>query len=451
MIWGHVKRVYTKPQIKTQKSSLTMSSSVALVTTENLPYSNCPCAGGGVRIAGLGDMLGQNGIDYTYWLLEERKQQIDPRYEFSIQYYKPELLDQRLNESNHDAVIVEQWQPLTFLKTPIAPPLIVDLPGPLMMEYYWRDHDNYLQHMNHKLNCLAQVDYAMCADPRQRGYYSAWLSWAGWPPDQDRLVVAPFCMREMPKSRQGHVEDEPLFLWGGMMWPWHDRRQAFQCIVSSLQDADRGQLAVVGSHGNEDGLHPFYQSFRDHNRVSWLGQYAFTDYVTELKRSAVALDLSAPTEERRLSSDLRTGTALWSGTPCIVTPDSAWAKMIEDHNAGWIIPYNDKKQLTEIITQIAHERCDLVAKRRGASAASTNISQKSRINPLLNILENPSKRSSAPPWRSIQDHDREKRLKELQENVFQLEHNKQLIQNDLDSIRANPLFRLYKNLIELLK
>lgn len=428
-----------------------MHVSLALVTTENLPYSIRPCAGGGVRVSGLGDVLKQSGVACTYWLLENWRGALDPRFDFPVEYYRPELLHQQLNNSNHDAVLFEQWQPLTYLKVPLKLPVIVDLPGPLMMEYHWRDRDNYLQHMSNKLYCLAQADYAICADERQRGYYSAWLSWAGWQPSENRLKVAPFCMREMPKSRQGHVEDEPLFLWGGMFWPWHDRRDAFQCVVAALQKADRGQLAIVGANGDEDALDAFYQPYAQHNRVSWLGQYAFTDYITELKRSAVALDISATTEERRLSSDLRTGTALWAGTPCIVTPESAWAKLIDQHNAGWIIPYNDLIQLTSVVTQIAQERCDLTAKRRGASAASAAISQESRIQPLLDILNSPSKREAAPPLLSTRDQDREKRLQELQENVFQLQHENKCLTHDLDSIRNNPLFRLYKYIVDVLK
>ncbi|MDP8246391.1 MAG: hypothetical protein P9L94_20070 [Candidatus Hinthialibacter antarcticus] len=434
-----------------EKISIIMPGSLALVTTENLPYSPRPCAGGGVRISGLGDVLKQSGVDCTYWLLEDWRGSLDPRFDFPVEFYRPEQLHQLLNGSNHDAVLFEQWQPLTYLKEPLKIPVIVDLPGPLMMEYHWRDPDNYLQHMTDKLFCLAQADYAVCADERQRGYYSAWLSWAGWDPSENRLRVAPFCMREMPKSRQGHVEDEPLFLWGGMFWPWHDRRAAFQCVVDALQKADRGQLAIVGANGDEESLGPFYQSYAQHNRVSWLGQYAFTDYVTELKRSAVALDLSAPTEERRLSSDLRTGTALWAGTPCIVTPESAWARMIEQHNAGWVVSNGDHKQLSSIVAQLALERCDLVAKRRGASAASVEISQESRIKPLLDLLESPTKRPANSPLLSSRDQDREQRLLDLQESVFQLQHENECLKHDLESIRKNPLFRLYKNLIGLLK
>ncbi|MBZ0258519.1 hypothetical protein K8I31_20800, partial [bacterium] len=406
-----------------------------------------PCAGGGVRIAGLGDMLQQAGADCTYWLHEQWRGALDPRFDFPVEYFRPELLHQQLNHSKHEAILFEQWQPITYLKEPLKQIVVVDLPGPLMMEYYWRDPENYLQQMSNKLYCLSQADYAICADERQRGYYSAWLAWAGWQPSENRLFVSPFCMRDMPKSRQGHVEDEPLFLWGGMFWPWHDRKDAFKTIVDALVKADRGQLAIVGSNGNEDKLDEFYQSYAQHDRISWLGQYAFTDYITELKRSAIAFDLSAPTEERRLSSDLRTGTALWAGTPCIVTPESAWAPMIEKHNAGWIIPYGKKKMLSDIVAQIAQERCDLVAKRRGASGASTEISQECRIKSLLNLLESPSKRPQNAPLLSKREQDREQRLQQIQEQVFTLEHENKRLQHDLDSIRNNPLFRIYKSIM----
>jgi hypothetical protein len=38
-----------------------------------------------------------------------------------------------------------------------------------------------------KVSRLAYADYFLCAHERQRGYYDAWLTWAGVEPDAGRI------------------------------------------------------------------------------------------------------------------------------------------------------------------------------------------------------------------------------------------------------------------------
>lgn len=404
-----------------------------------------------MRAFGLGEALRRSGAECVYFLLEAWRETMDPRAELPVVWYKPEDLHQRLRETDCRAVLFEQWQPMTFLRKPLDVPVIVDLPGPLMLEYRYRDPDNWLQHLTDKLYCLSRADYALCALPRQRGYYAAWLSWAGFEPGDDRLAVTPFCMHEMPRSRGGHVEDEPLIFWGGVFWPWQDRFDAFRTIVETLESCGRGQLVVLGAEANDPALPPEYRAYSGHHHVTWLGRYAFTEYAAELKRAAVAVDLAAPTEERRLSSDLRTGTALWAGAPCVAAPESPWAESIQTHNAGWVVPYQDTRALSAIMTEVAMERGDIVARRRGAAEISKLISSEDRIGELLAILKAPTLREKRPPALDQRSADAEARLRAMRDEIDLLRHQNERLSHDLNSIRSNPLFKLYKNTLGRLR
>lgn len=427
-------------------------TSIALVTTENLPESTAPCSGGGVRIAGLGEALRRAGLNPVFYLLESWRETLDPRSNLPVEFYEPYTLRDRLESSGCAAVLFEQWQPMTFLREPLSMPVCVDLPGPLALEYHWRDPANALQHMRDKLRCLAQADFALCAVPRQYGYYAAWLHWAGFDPGRQRLEIAPFHMREMPRSRSGRVEDEPQLMWGGRFWPWHDRTDAFELTVQALDRAQRGQLAIVGAEGGEAELPEVYKRYADHPRVTWLGSCNFTDYVSELKRSDAALDLSAPNLERSLSSDLRCATALWAGAPCIVTPQSAWANLITATNAGWVMEYQDKKTLATTIKEIVTEKCDIVAKRRGAAEASSQVSAFDEKSAWLSWFKHPVKRDTKDQsFFDARELDREKRLQDLQNTIDLLSHEKKTLESELDSIRSNPLFRLYKKITKLFR
>lgn len=423
-----------------------MIRKLGLITTENLPVSPAPCAGGGLRIWSLGEALIKRGIECVYLLLEERRNEIDPRAGVNALYYRPDTLNQVVRESGCDAVLVEQWQPLTFLQTPIEAPVIVDLPGPLILEYYWRTPEHYLQHITDKLLCLSQADYFICAHERQRGYYSAWLNWAGVPPDELRLAVTPFLLHEMPRGRQGYAADEPILFWGGMFWPWHKRFHAFQNIVETLERLRRGQLSVIGAQEDDPDLPEAYRVYADHPNISWQGRFAFMEYIQELKQAHVAIDLSAPTQERWLSSDLRTGTALWAGTPCIAAPESPWAEMIEQHQAGWVIPFGDSKALIRLIEEIVLERGDMAVRRRGAKEISQWISNPERINGLVDFLRSPTKRKSPGPIWDRRTSERERMIREAYREIDTLKHENSQLRIDLESIRSNILYRLYKKI-----
>ncbi|RJP27860.1 MAG: hypothetical protein C4527_12490 [Candidatus Omnitrophota bacterium] len=421
------------------------------MSTEILPPFRHPCAGGGVRIWGLAEPLRKQGIRCTYFLHERIAAVNTPSADLPIRFFKPETLHHDIMHENCDALLIEQWQPLTFLKANLDIPVIVDLPGPLLLEYFWRDRDNYYQHTVDKVECLSRADYFLCAHERQRGYYTAWLAWAGIAPDADRLKTVPFNLHEMPRSRGGYIEDEPQFFWGGMFWPWQDRVSAFRSILHTLTRLRRGQLVIAGGNGETlpaDGLR--FDDYADHPHISWLGLLPFHEYILEIKRATVAIDLSRPTNERRLSSDLRTGTALWAGTPCLVTPESCWAQSIEKHNAGWVLPYNCESELCDLIRDIALERTDIVVKRRGAQEISQQISREDQLSPLLSILKNPTKRESSKPFFDARFVDRERRLQALQDEFHRLQHDHAALQHDLDSIRSKPLFRVYKQITSLI-
>lgn len=419
---------------------------VAIITTEILPPFSVPCAGGGVRAWGLGETLRSAGMDCLYFLPDDKIAGLALPLNLPMQSYKPELLHQQIIASGCDAVLFEQWQPLTFLQEELPIPVAVDLPGPLILEYYWRDPQNYFQHIVDKVECLAKADYFICALERQRSYYMAWLVWAGLSPAEDNLSVLPFCFPEMPFSRQGHVEDEPIFFWGGMFWPWHDRSAAFRSMAETLFQIRQGQIDVVGGGANLDDIPKNFQEYINHPYISWIGNLCFAEYICELKRAAVAVDVCYPTAERKLSSDLRTGTSLWAGVPCLVSKESAWAELIEQQNAGWVVDYGDEKTLRTLTREIALERGDLVAKRRGARTISQLISKPLEKHPFLTWLKNPQKRPKTGHFFESREKDREQRLKDFQNELHLVRHERDSMAHDLNAIRSKPIFQFYKKI-----
>lgn len=424
-----------------------MPIKLTIVTTESLPIMPVPCGGGGVRVWGLAEALRQHGVQVQFILPDERR---IPNFqsEFAdIQYSKPEWIHQAIHQSGCDAVLFEQWQPITFLKERLDVPVIVDLPGPLALEYYWRNPQHYHQHIAEKLQCLSQADYFVCTLERQRGYYAAWITWAGVTPDENRLTVVPFTYPEMPRASHGIAEDEPLIFWGGMFWAWQERSKPMEIILSTLSQLQRGQLIIAGLNESKAKQHNIDLH---HPHLSSLGMLPFTEFVMELKRTSVALDISLPTTERNLASDLRTGTALWAGTPCIVTPASPWAEKIDTHNAGWVLKYEDEKGLQKLLKEIVNNQTDIRGKQRGARELSALISDTGHVKPLVDWLKNPVKRAHRQPFLEARAQELETQFLSMREEIYTLQHQKQGLQCELDSIRSKRPFKMYKALMRLM-
>lgn len=422
---------------------------LAIVTTENLPVFSVPCGGGGVRVWGLAEMLSQHGVDCEFFIPETALPSPLPAKGPTIHPFKPEFLHEDLRRGGFNAALFEQWQPLTFLREDPGVPIAVDLPGPLALEYRWRDPDNYHRHIADKIARLSMADYFVCALERQRGYYHAWLTLAGVPPEEDRLAVVPFCFREMPRASHGQAEDEPVIFWGGVFWPWQDRAKPFETILETLASMRMGQLTVAGDPAAAGPAAPRFDSGHPHG--SWIGALPFNEYAGELRKATIAVDLCRPTRERQLASDLRTGTALWAGVPCVVSPASPWAGPILEHNAGWVMEYDDGKSLARLIRSILRGDADLRGKRRGAREISNSISSPARVRPLAEWIAEPVRRVREPHFMDAIAEDRERRLRTLRDEADTLRHQNGALRNELNAIRSKRLFRWYKAAASLLK
>jgi hypothetical protein len=90
-----------------------------------------------------------------------------------------------------------------------------------------------------------------------------------------------------------------------------------------------------------------------------------------------------------------------------------------------VIDYEDTKVLAELIRDIALERVDIVARRRGAKAISEKISNDANVESLLKWLSNPTKRKPSPSFFDARSEDREKRLRKcnLRSIAFVLKRN----------------------------
>jgi hypothetical protein len=131
----------------------------------------------------------------------------------------------------------------------------------------------------------------------------------------------------------------------------------------------------------------------------------------------------------------------------MISPDSAWADGVAQHNAGWIIPSATDPLFIETVDAILKESVDIKIRSAGARTLTEQaLDAKINAADLDRYLHNPQRREVSPTRLDSRSVEREDLLRLLQRNIAELDHQRDCLQADLDSIRSHPLFRLYKRL-----
>ncbi|MFH1737811.1 MAG: hypothetical protein ABIH23_02300 [bacterium] len=423
---------------------------IAIITTELPAFLAAPTAGGGTRVWGIGSGLVERGHQVDYFVLESVLGNLSGE---TLHPYLPETLEQQLSQTQVDIALFEQWQPLAFLMKRLDIPTIVDLPGPLLLEYLWREPDAINRHIVEKIHCLSLADAFLIATPRQEHYYIPWLLLAGVDLTKTRPILCPFGLPLLPKCRQGVVIDEPRFFFGGVFWPWQNPAPYLRTVLERMNRVRRGQLVIVG------GPHPYHaqpsaqkslQDILDNPHSSFLGTLPFSEFVNEIRHATVALDLGFPTVERELACPLRTGTALWCGTPVMICSHSIWAESVSKKNAGWVVENAADPAFIETIDAILGGSIDFKIKSTGARMLTeSDLDATRNVAALDQYIHNPVRRAEQPTRLDSRSAEREEILRSLERELDTLRYKRDRLQSDLDSIRSNPLFRVYKTIRNL--
>ena len=420
---------------------------VGIITTEMPPFLPAPTAGGGVRVWGIGSGLVERGHEVIYFV---PKSVLGSLSDNTVCAYLPESLERQLSQAQIEVALFEQWQPLAFLTRRLDIPTVVDLPGPLLLEYLRREPEAVNRHISDKIRCLSLADTFSIATPRQEYYYIPWLLLAGVDVTTSRPLLCPFGLPALHKCRQAMVIDEPRFFFGGVFWPWQDPSSYLRTVLERLTRLRRGQLVIVG------GPHPYHshpngtENLRDilnHPHTSFLGRLPFGEFVAELRQATVALDLAPATAERELACPLRTGVALWSGTPVFIAPHSAWSRSVSQKDAGWIVSSPTDQAFIDTIDGLLRDGVDFKIKAEGArSLARHELDARKNVAALDQYVRSPTRRTITQPRLDRRAAEREHLLRTLERDLAALKHKNNGLESDLNSIRSKTLFRLYKRI-----
>jgi len=338
---------------------------IDLVTMELLPGESVPVAGGGIRAASLCESLRAAGHAVRVCQPRDLLERCDLD---TANAFSPAAMQSFIDASPADLFVFEQWYPLS-LPEAIDRPVAVDLPGPLLLENYWRKVDATERMVLLKLRALARADLWLYATPRQRYYWMAFLSLLGRDLDRPPLVHAPIALSPRPEPAAPRAALR--FVYAGIFWPWQDPTLALGTLAERMAAAGRGELEIYG------GPHPQHevegQQFRDlsgalpeGDRVHYRGLLPFPALCARLEAAGVAVEVDAPNAERELSSTIRALVYLHCGLPLVIGREHYLAGEVEAAGAGWVIDAQDRAALARVFDAILAEPEEALA--RGARA-----------------------------------------------------------------------------------
>lgn len=370
---------------------------VLVVCPDMPPFDGFPTTGAGLRAWGLGEGLRTNGYDVTYAIPKEtaegNKFTGDPR---AVIFTNERFLE-IVYQQRPDALIFQHWPLVNLLPEPY-PYTIIDLHGPLLLETLFRAGEETTTYYHQKLKALSKGDFFTCAGERQRNYFYAWLSLAGFDLRQIPIDVVPFSLDPALPQHQ-YPADELQFVYGGLFLPWQDPVLGLRVLVEEMHAHNQGHLYFFG--GNHPWVKmPPMQKFEQVKDLLINSPYTTISpaiprdaLIERYKSASLAWDVMSHNAERGMAFTSRTVEYLWTGLPVVYNNYAELADYIGRYEAGWLVDPTDEAQIRRTVQEIFANPSEII--RRGQNAqrlVSEQLNWQSSVAPIVNFLQNPEGR-----------------------------------------------------------
>jgi glycosyltransferase involved in cell wall biosynthesis len=383
-------------------------SQILVLASSIVPLPGLPTNGGGLR--GWTLARGLESAGHTVTLLFPRNSLDEQLVVIALEAREAALphtfvwdqVDEVIARQQPDVVVASSWI-LAGQIHDCPVPLVVDVAGPVLVEFLAQSPEKGRSLAHFKTTALAAADYVICAGERQRPYFQPWLLVSGFTPDDclSRLGVVPISCDPQPSPR-GSPGAEPRFLYAGMANAWQNPTRALVATVAALDRRGRGQLII------HSDFHPIYsqgagwfielrQQFRDHPRVEFAGLLSYAEVQDAYGAADLAIDLFDRTLERELAFNTRTVDFLRAGLPPLYSDYAELSPLIRAYDAGFTIAPDDDPAITAAIELALDDPLRLAEQGRNAQRlARERLAWDRTIAPLAGFCAAPTRRQPGP-------------------------------------------------------
>jgi glycosyltransferase involved in cell wall biosynthesis len=347
------------------------------------------------------------------FLASKNKDRILPQFSkeevwASENYYQPEIV---LNRIQPDIAIycnVNTFRAVSRSARDIVQ--ILDFYGPVQLEgllLTTADHQAAMQDAallegacRDMVQKLRQVDYIVTVSERQKYFWSAYCTLAGFSFSDVNVLVCPAAFETPPVTR--NPTPHLSVIYSGGFYPWQNPERFLRAAAAMLEEIEGATLHIFGGPHtgmpNEAQANLMLRELQEYRCVKYHGYRPIEEVMETLSTAWCALELMEQNLERELAVTGRTLEFLASGTPVIYNNYATLSKLIERYQAGWTLSTTETSGLRPVFEELARGGLELVRKLscNARRLAAEEFSSAQRMRPLLDLCAGPvTKRDGA--------------------------------------------------------
>lgn len=310
--------------------------------------------------------------------------------------------------------------------------IIIDAYDPLPLELlelfkhhpYGDRQERLFSSLNQLIFNFKMADGILCASEKQRDLWLGFLlghkliSSARY--DQDNslrqlITVVPFGLPKAPPVKTGpglrekyaFSPQDSILLWGGGIWNWFDPLTLIKAVKRLSAQRSAIKLVFMGIK-NPDPTVPemtmCLKAIELAKELKLLDQTVFFNqgWVPYEERQNILLDatLGLSTHfdhlETRYSFRTRMLDYIWSGLPILATTGDSFAELIERHQLGRVVPYQDEQTLADAIISLVDHKEQLELIKGNLKKVSSHFHWETIVQPLEGMIARLIKQQSGP-------------------------------------------------------
>lgn len=388
---------------------------IHVFTSDFLPFPGCPRTAGGNRSLQIINALRSAGHDVTFsmplgnFIGKKNRDRILPQLTedeiwASENFDEPAVVLNKIQPYMAIYCNVNTFRTVSHFARDIVN--VLDFYGPLQLEGLFLDapeyepamHDGQLleRFCREMVEKLREMDYVLTVSERQKYFWSAYCSMAGFSLSDLNVLVCPAAF-EAPRVTRNPAPNLTVVYSGGF-YPWQNPDRALRNAASILEPIEGATLHIFGgAHAgtpNEAHVGQLISDLEKFRCVRYHGYRPVEEVMATLSTAWCALELMEQNLERELAITGRTLEFLGSGTPVIYNDYATLSKLIEQYRAGWTISSADPSALRSVFDELQTHGLSLVNElsANASRLAASEFSGGKFMEPLLELCARPTTR-----------------------------------------------------------
>ncbi|MGA8027942.1 MAG: glycosyltransferase, partial [Bryobacteraceae bacterium] len=243
---------------------------------------------------------------------------------------------------------------------------------------------------------IRQMDYLITVSERQKYFWSAYCTLAGFSFSELNVLVCPVAF-EVPKVER-NIAPNLTVVYSGGFYPWQKPDRFLRAAASILEEIDGAILHIFGGPHvglpNTAEVNRLLEALQRFRCVKYHGYRPIEELTATLSTAWCALELMERNLERELAITGRTVEFLSAGVPVIYNDYSTLSRFIEQYNAGWTLstagePESALRSVFEELLQGGTPLVEKLSTNARQMAASEFVAERS-MAPLIELCEKPA-------------------------------------------------------------